>query len=754
MTGRQRWLGRFFLAAATAALGGIGYALLWSTFMVYDDEGYVLHSLRSFSDHGHLYTQVYTQYGPFFFVCFRALHWLGLEFTNTAGREIALCCWLGTAVVCAATVSRHVKGSFVAVFGTLVAVFLHLTAMDAEPSHPGGLIALLVATAAWCATARAPAARFVPAAHGGTDANATAPDSGNDAPRCFLDTKYAITAGLLVAALVLTKINVGILLGVAIGAAWVLHSPAALRPTIRWLIALGLVLVPVALMWGSRGEAWISIYALVVAIGGITVVWATPPPAGTAFRPRVAVAAISAAVGLAVVVVVAVNRAGTPLAAILDGVVLGPLRHPSVYWVPLHWRPGTVAIALISAVAAFVCSRAPLRTRTPYIATARLALALGYTLALAGLLPCTAPAFVMCYGVSCAWLFVISCTLDDRTRLTRMVLALLLVLQSLHAFPVAGSQLSWGTFLWPALAALGLVELAPLWSRSARRIFSLGVLVAGMVLIAKTASVARAQMEASDRLRLNGAENLELPESLSTALRMLVRNTQIHADLLFTFPGMMSFNAWTGVPPPTLANATHWFNLLSPEQQEAIQQRLNADPRSVVIVQRYVRDFLESGHFIHPNALITWLKANYESAFRVETYDFWVRKGRAIAPVNSATLLRGAPGAPTKLKVHVVLAPLASIRIAAVALRPLDAAGEPPLAVWTSANARFVSAPITPSGATTAPKSECHLPCAITGMTAFDIFTDVFPSTFNSARAVVYFYDENGARVGEARFIN
>lgn len=48
-----------------AALGVAGYWLQFTTFMIYDDEGYVLLSLKHFTEHGGLYDRVYTQYGPF-----------------------------------------------------------------------------------------------------------------------------------------------------------------------------------------------------------------------------------------------------------------------------------------------------------------------------------------------------------------------------------------------------------------------------------------------------------------------------------------------------------------------------------------------------------------------------------------------------------------------------------------------------------------------------------------------------------------
>ena len=154
MSRRSQWASAALFAATVATLAWLGYLLLWTTFMVYDDEGYVLYSLREFASHGRLYTDVYSQYGPFFFLLHRAFHALGLVFTNTSGRELALSWWLGTAVVCGALVWRETRGNIIATLATLVGVFLHLWPMISEPSHPGGPIALAVACAAWFGTNR------------------------------------------------------------------------------------------------------------------------------------------------------------------------------------------------------------------------------------------------------------------------------------------------------------------------------------------------------------------------------------------------------------------------------------------------------------------------------------------------------------------------------------------------------------------------------------------------------------------------
>src|SRR5688572_14814465 len=51
-----------------AALGTIGYWMLFSHFAGYDDEGYILISAREYFARGQLYEQVYSQYGPAYYV--------------------------------------------------------------------------------------------------------------------------------------------------------------------------------------------------------------------------------------------------------------------------------------------------------------------------------------------------------------------------------------------------------------------------------------------------------------------------------------------------------------------------------------------------------------------------------------------------------------------------------------------------------------------------------------------------------------
>src|SRR2546422_929678 len=84
------------LAAVGLAIAAAG--MMFSTFMLYDDEGYVLLTLKNFIAHGRLYRDVYSQYGPFPYTLYAALHALGLPLTHLAGRLVTLAAWSGAAL--------------------------------------------------------------------------------------------------------------------------------------------------------------------------------------------------------------------------------------------------------------------------------------------------------------------------------------------------------------------------------------------------------------------------------------------------------------------------------------------------------------------------------------------------------------------------------------------------------------------------------------------------------------------------------
>ncbi len=705
------------LVAVLAVLGISAGLLLWTTFMVHDDEGYVLYSLQAYATHGHLYDQVYSQYGPFFFVLFRALHALGVAFTNTGGREMAWCYWIGSTALGGALVWRATGGSFTATLATLVAVFGHLYSMTFEPSHPGGLIALLTAFAAW----------------GGTNEHWPA-------------ARRAVLIGAIAGMLLLTKINVGVFFVAAAGSWYGLQLDGRRGQRLRAAIVVLLALMPLLLMRKSLSDAWVRMFVLVTGCGACAVVAASQ--FNRAAPSLVARAVLQATVAGALVVGVtfAVTLAtGTTMGQLLDGIILDPLRQPSVYSFAFNWRAGTAVIAVGGVLLALWLATKPPARRVEWIVPARIAAAVVYAFCATEYFSIGQIGFALSFGVATAWVFVLPIREDDNNTGTRAWLALLLVTQSLHAYPVPGSQIAWGTFLWAPLVAIGICDIAKVVR--ARALGWLSVLGFGgmsLFIAANYATVSYRRFMARTELGLAGAEHLRPPAMVAGAIRMLVRNAQVHGDMLFSMPGMLSFNLWAGLPTPTVANTTHWFTLLSASQQDQIQRRLAADPRAVIIVQRFILDRLEAEHRRIDTPLERWLVANYHRVFTVESYEFWVRNGRTVVPVQSAQLFESSTGSPSKYRIDVVAAPAKDLRIDRFDFQQLNGQSALIKLNWTNDNARYVVTPIDAAGKAAGPARVTPLPFVISGLCRIEIFTNAAPANVDHRVAAIQLHSPNG----------
>ena len=87
-------------AVLLCALAWLGHRLVFAQFQNYDDEGYPLLTVQQFLRGLPLYDEVYTQYGPAYYLWQQILHTLmGIPVTHDATRVVTVLVWLVSAVL-------------------------------------------------------------------------------------------------------------------------------------------------------------------------------------------------------------------------------------------------------------------------------------------------------------------------------------------------------------------------------------------------------------------------------------------------------------------------------------------------------------------------------------------------------------------------------------------------------------------------------------------------------------------------------
>ncbi|HWO46750.1 MAG TPA: hypothetical protein VNM41_01720, partial [Solirubrobacterales bacterium] len=184
-----------------------------------------------------------------------------------------------------------------------------------------------------------------------------------------------------------------------------------------------------------------------------------------------------------------------------------------------------------------------------------------------------------------AWVALIPMPGDEGrdAGFARLLLPPLAVLQALHAFPVAGSQVAWSTFLLIPVGALCVANGARGLSHvleGARERRAIGAIaaVAAVVTMAVLVNIQlrqpldayRAGYDGATPLALPGAEDVHLAPEEADLYRRVSRAVEANCSSLITLPGMNSFYFWSGLQPPTGYNATAWTTLFDDAHQQRV----------------------------------------------------------------------------------------------------------------------------------------------------------------------------------------
>ncbi len=641
---RRRFPGLPVLLTLGALAGGllfsVGYLASLTAFARYDDEGYILLSIRDFVSGQALYDSVFTQYGPWPYQLSAVLKVVDPRLmTHDSARGLTSFLWTVTSLAgggIAWILSRRawvVAASVPATFG-----FLWITPMTI--AHPGNLIAATLAVSLALSLALWSAGR---------------------------STFAAITLGVTCGALLLTKINVGGLLALSI-LTYFLAVDTSLRPWGRRLGLTLFALTPWVLMAANLRSGWVIPYCVAFGISGYLLVrWRGMEPVGPLPRLPWKPVALGCAGFLAAVTAATMSQ-GSTLWGVLDGVLLRPLLHPGSFAIPLEWSPAAWAFLGV-LVGGAVWSRGGSKRTNP------MADSLGVIrLLVAGMFVLGAGRWLSMEGL---WaLTVISIPLvpmmmaplgpgpSARANPAMLLAGLIALGQILHFYPVAGAQMAWGSFLLIPLFATGIAEANEYLGRRFRVRWAFRHIVPASLVVVSWLQVVAYGAGALDRwttrepLDLPGSARMRLAEDDRSALRILTANAIAHGEVLYSQPGLFSFNIWSGVPSPGNLNVTHWMWLLSDREQEAVVAALRAASRPVLIRNWELERFLEDLGVPLSGPLVEHIRSEYEELFRLHGYSFLLPHGAAAHPIGILRVSssdRSGPGGSLRLEASVHL---------------------------------------------------------------------------------------------------
>jgi hypothetical protein len=229
---------------------------------------------------------------------------------------------------------------------------------------------------------------------------------------------------------------------------------------------------------------------------------------------------------------------------------------------------------------------------------------------------------------------------------------MLTVLHALVAYPVAGTQRAIGSVLllvcgamcvadgWSELQTIAQSESRP---QSRRVAWVLApALTAALAIVLTIQYVVRPSVEARKAYDSERA----LPFPSATRLRLPPKDVRLFADIietlharcrsLITLPGMLSLNAWSGLPAPSGMTEQSWWDLLS-DAQLAVALRSAESTNGLCLVRNdlLVHFWLGPGRQLPDIALVRFLEEEFVPIAQDGYYTISVRRQEPVHDASS-----------------------------------------------------------------------------------------------------------------------
>lgn len=577
-------IGLYTVVAMGAAVAA--YLTVFTVWAGYDDEGTLLVTLQAFAQGDALYRDIYSPYGPFYYELFGGLFALtGQAVTTDTSRSIVIVLWVGTSFLFGLAAQRLTGRLMLGVTG-MIAAFATLYVLANEPMHPQGLSVFLLG------------AFVLLAVFGPTRRPLWAGAAG----------------GALLAALLLTKVNLGVYAVAAVVlAAALTFEPLLRRRWLRWLAIAAVLAAPILVAGRDLGLDWVRDMVAVQLLAMAAIVIAAWPLGwhrkedDDGSRPWL----LGAGVGFGaafVAIMAAIVLSGPSLSDVYEGMITEALGVRDVVISQFPMSPAVVDWAVVAVAAAALSVR--LRSGwgaapTIWPGLLRLTAGLAIWLSVARITPVAlnpSAGNPDSLAVVLAWIAVIppaGVAEPPYKRFLRVLLPALAVAEALQVYPVAGSQVAIASLTFVPVGALLLADaLTSLreWSaaRGGRALERFGVIVA-VALVALAADFALNSIlrpiannftiyRDQQALPFAGATNLHLPQVNAEEYTRLVEFLHRYRCTDFIgYPNVNSLYLWSGIDPPLPYAPGGWIEALDDERQQRIVDELRASPRPCAI---------------------------------------------------------------------------------------------------------------------------------------------------------------------------
>lgn len=616
----------YALVAAAAAVAA--YFVIFTVFAPYDDEGTLLVTLKAFT-HGHtLYSEIYSPYGPFYYELFGGLFALtGHAVTTDASRTLVIVIWVATSLLFGLGAQRLTGRLAVGAAATIVA-FSTLSVLAAEPMHPQVLCVLLLGLFL-LGVGRAP---------------------GRGA------LGWGAAWGAVLAALVLTKVNLGLFAVAAVALAAVLTvEPLRRRRWLLWPVLAGFLAMPAVLTARDLGTGWVHELALIEMLSSAAVVVAAWElrPARDRGAELLSRWLVGSAVGFAVAVaaiLIAIVATGATLADVYDGTIHQAIRVREVLVSPLPFPSAAVDWAVAALAVAVVVARFGPSGPKPRIWAAALRAAAGLTIwytaarvAPLGLSPSAGNPDTL--PLVLVWVAAVppaGAVESAHKRFLRVLLPALAVAETLQVYPVAGSQMGIAALTFVPAGAICVGDALTSfreWSAErgpdTQRRFGAIATVAAVAIVVQLALDTIA-LPAADNivayrdqkaLPLPGARLLHLPAGdVETYSRLVALLHEHHCTTFVGYPNIDSLYLWSEIEAPPPAAPGAWIKAVEADQQRLAVEAARASPRPCAIRSEARAELWLHGEPPPMRPLVRYIFDEFKPVETVGEFEFMLPK--------------------------------------------------------------------------------------------------------------------------------